>query len=166
MLKSQWSWLSWVLVGIVVVSALIYGSLDDDGLRTDAQRASDLANTVRCPQCTGQSVAESDVPIARTIRAEIAERIDEGDSDAEITQSLVDSYGESILLTPSGSGLVGLIWIVPVVATALAATALGLAFARWKAEVDAGVDAATADAEQSERDAKLVARVRANISDA
>lgn len=131
-IASQWRWLSWALLAVVIAASLLVGVLDNQGTVSDAQRAADLASSIRCPQCTGQSVAESDVTIARTIRADIARRIDGGESDEQIAAYYVGIYGESILLRPSGQGLVGLVWIVPVVAAALATTLLGFAFLRWR----------------------------------
>ena len=69
--SNQWKWLSWVLVGIVVVAALVYGTLDERHEPTAAERVSEVARTIRCPQCRGQSVAESNVAVAREIRADI-----------------------------------------------------------------------------------------------
>ena len=41
-------------------------------------------------------------------------------------------FGEEVVLTPSSSGVTGLVWVIPVVAVALAAAGLGLAFRRWR----------------------------------
>lgn len=161
--RSQWAWLSWVLAGIVVAAALVIGVVDNNAPQSNAERTSDLAATIRCPQCTGQSVAESDVAVARVIRAEIARQVDAGASDAEIREQLVEGYGEGILLTPAGDGLVGLVWVIPVVAAALAALALGLAFARWRRElmvIASGDEAAAV----SDEDAALVAAARSETS--
>ena len=86
--KAQWRWLSWALMGIVGVAALIIGASGDTGPATDGERLSELASTIRCPQCRGQSVAESDVAIAREIRGDIRTRITAGESDDEIRQLL------------------------------------------------------------------------------
>ncbi len=153
--KSQWRWLSWVLMGIVVLSALIIGAAADSGPQSDGERMSQLAATIRCPQCRGQSVAESNVTIAREIRGDIRARIAAGETDDEIRQVYIDRYGRSIVLNPDSSGFTGLVWIVPVVAAATAAAAVGLAFQRWR------VDAAEVEA-ASDEDRELVAELRRN----
>ena len=140
----QWRWLSWVLLGIVVVSALIVGAAGDRGPQSDGERMSELAATIRCPQCRGQSVAESDVAIAREIRADIRNRITAGETDDEIRQVYIDRFGRSIVLTPDSDGFTGLVWIVPVVAAGLAIAAVGLAFQRWRHDA-VGVEATDAD---------------------
>ncbi len=151
--KAQWRWLSWVLMALVVVVALILGSTADGGPRSDGERMSQLASTIRCPQCRGQSVAESNVTIAREIRGDILNRISAGETDDEIRQVYIERYGRSIVLTPDSGGFTGLVWVVPVVAAGLAAAAVALAFRRWRLEA-AGIVAA------SDEDRELVANLR------
>lgn len=136
-LADQWRWLSWVLMAIVAVAALAYGSLDAAGPQTEGERVSAIASTIRCPQCRGQSVAESNVPIALDIRADIRSRVAAGESDDEIRQVFIERFGRSIVLNPDSGGFTGLVWIVPVVAAALALAAITLAFARWRGEASA-----------------------------
>ena len=149
----QWRWLSWVLMLIVGGAALIVGATGDTGPQTEGERVSELASTIRCPQCRGQSVAESNVTIAREIRADIRERVAAGESDDEIRQVYIDRFGRSVVLTPDADGFTGLVWIVPVVAAGLGLAAVALAFQRWRAEA-AQLVAATDD------DRELVERLR------
>ena len=67
-------------------------------LAVAAARAHDLETEFKCPECQGLSVADSQAPTSRAIRADIKRRITAGQSDAEIRQAYVDTYGESILL--------------------------------------------------------------------
>jgi cytochrome c-type biogenesis protein CcmH len=151
--SAQWRWLSWVLMIIVASAALIVGTLGDSAPKTEGERVSQLASTIRCPQCRGQSVFESDVVIAREIRADIRTRIAAGESDDSIREDYIERYGRSIVLTPDGTGFTGLVWIVPVVATGLAGAAVALAFTRWKVE-------AAAVHEPSDEDRALVEALR------
>jgi len=130
--RDQWRWASWLLMAIVAVAALIVGVVDNDDARTQGERVAAISATILCPQCTGQTVAQSNVAIARTIRADIATRVSEGESDDQIRQAYIENYGEWIITNPRASGLTSLVWIVPVVAAGLAATALAFAFARWR----------------------------------
>lgn len=151
--KTQWRWLSWVLMAIVGVAALIVGATADGGPQSDGERMSELASTIRCPQCRGQSVAESNVAIAREIRGDIRNRISAGESDDDIRQAYIERYDRSIVLTPDSGGLTGLVWIVPVVAAGMAAAAIALAFQRWRVEASSLESASDADRE-------LVAQLR------
>lgn len=151
---AQWRWLSWVLMAIVAIAVLVIAATGDQGPQSDGERVSELAATIRCPQCRGQSVAESNVTIAREIRADIRTRVAAGESDDEIRQIYIDRFGRSVVLTPDATGFTGLVWIVPVVAAGLALAAVSLAFQRWRAE-------AATIAEATDEDRALVAQLRA-----
>ncbi len=135
----------------VVVVALVVGSSGSDGPRTDAERAQAIAGTVRCPTCRGQSVASSDAPAAVEIRREIDRRVAAGEDEEEVQAALVAAYGEGIVLNPPGSGVAGLVWVLPVAGLVVAAGALAVAFRRWRPVV-AGV--------ASDEDRRLVEAAR------
>lgn len=124
---------SWILLAMVATATLAYGTLDDDSLRTNAERSADLASTIACPTCDGQAASDSNAPAAVQVRAEIKRLVDAGYSDGEIRSEMVASYGEFIDLSPSKSGFVGTVWIVPFVAAGLAIGGLVIAFGRWRA---------------------------------
>lgn len=142
--------IGWLLMAAVLVVALAAGVAHDGGPRTPEQRARNLAETIACPACDGQSVAESDAAASRGIRTLIAERIDQGASDDAIRDELVATWGESILLTPDSSGVGGLVWVLPVAALVLALAGVAYVFYHWR-------DAATVHA--SDADHALVDRV-------
>jgi cytochrome c-type biogenesis protein CcmH len=135
--------IGWLAMAVVLVVALAAGIVDDGGPSTPEERARSLAETVACPACDGQSVAESDAAASRGIRTLIAERIDEGASDDAIRDELVATWGESILLTPGSSGVGGLVWVLPVVALVLALAGVAYVFWRWRGT--AAVHASDAD---------------------
>jgi cytochrome c-type biogenesis protein CcmH len=125
---------SYALMALAVVVALTVGTLDRGEARTAEERVQDIAGTIRCPACSGQSVASSDASSAQAIRREIAERVDAGEGDDEIRDYFASRYGEGLLLTPPSSGVGSLVWVVPVVALVGGGAGLALAFRRWKAE--------------------------------
>jgi cytochrome c-type biogenesis protein CcmH len=141
--------LGWLAMAAVLVAALAIGGAHDGGPRTHEERARNLAETVACPACDGQSVAESDAAASRGIRTLIVERIDQGASDDAIRDELVATWGESILLTPDSSGVGGLVWVLPVVALVLALAGVGYVFWRWRGM--AAVHASDADRELVDR---------------
>ncbi|HKH25293.1 MAG TPA: cytochrome c-type biogenesis protein CcmH [Acidimicrobiales bacterium] len=137
--------IAWLAMAAVLAVALAVGVADDGGPHTPEERARSLAETVACPACDGQSVAESDAAASRGIRTLIAERIEQGASDDAIRDELVATWGESILLTPGGSGVGGLVWVLPVAALVLALAGVGYVFWRWRGM--AVVHASAADRE-------------------
>ena len=124
--------LGWGLALVALAVLLTYGSLDGGGSLSDAERAAAIARSLRCPQCAGESVAESNVSVAREIRADIARRVDAGQTGSEIRAAYAVLYGDSILLTPPSSGFGSLVWILPAIVGLTAAAGLGFAFRRWR----------------------------------
>jgi cytochrome c-type biogenesis protein CcmH/NrfF len=143
---------SWLAVAMIGAAAFVYGAVDEGEPRTDSDRAYAISNTIGCPVCQGQSVVESNAPIAKSIRETIALRIDAGWTDAQIRAELRDSYGEDVDYTPSSEGITILVWILPVVAFAGAVAGLVVVFRKWKRE---------GDLEASAADRKLVEAARA-----
>jgi cytochrome c-type biogenesis protein CcmH len=154
-MSSRWRAVGWVGVLTVVVVALSIATLSHSGQPSNAERSLDLAEQFACPVCEGQSVAQSDSATAKTIRSEIDKRIDQGQTDEQITDFLIGAYNESISLKPRATGVVGLVWITPVVAFVTALAGLVVVFRRWHlAEV----------AEASDADRLLVERARAKLA--
>jgi cytochrome c-type biogenesis protein CcmH len=126
--------LSWAALALVAVAALAYGTVDDGPTRTTEDRVREIAGTIRCPACAGESAANRDAGAARAVRTEIADRLDQGQSGDEIRDYFASRYGDDILLNPPATGAGALVWIIPVVATVTAAGGLAFAFARWRRE--------------------------------
>ena len=125
----RWSWLA---IAALVIVAFVRAGVSDGAPRTAEERARDIAATIKCPTCRSQSVAGSDSAAARAIRAEIARRVDDGESADEIRSAIAATYGDDVLLTPARSGVEGVVWVLPVVALVLGLAALSAVFARWR----------------------------------
>ena len=123
-------WLSWIVLAVVLAGALAIGSGTRPGSATVSQRVDRIARDVRCPSCSGLSVAESDAPTAMAVRQLITDRVKAGRSDSSIETELVHSYGSGILLRPPASGVGAVVWVVPAVAGAVGVIALVVVFRR------------------------------------
>lgn len=128
-------WLPWAVLGVVVAGTLVVGA-GGGGPSGPEDRVQDVAASVRCPTCRGQSVLESDSSAAKAMRAEIERRVEAGESNDEIRDYFASRYGRAILLTPPASGVAALVWVLPVAGIVAAAAGLAVAFRRWR--VDAG----------------------------
>ena len=112
MTRRAWSWAA---AAAVAAAAFLYGVVAESPPKTNADRAHELAQNFACPVCAGQSVAESDVSVAREIRRQIAVWVDEGRSDIYIRDHIVAVYGDETDYNPPASGLPSLVWILPLV---------------------------------------------------
>lgn len=125
-------WIQWGGIALIVLVALVVGSLRETGPRNDAERVTAVARTIKCPTCQGESVAESDAGPSREIRRDIAERVQKGESDDQIRAYYADRYGDQILLTPPRSGVGALVWVIPVIVVVAALAGLVALFRRLR----------------------------------
>ena len=124
-------WGPWVAVIVVAIAALSVAAFGTRSAPTAQDRVSSISRTVKCPVCSGESVAESNAPASQEIRRQIAEQVQQGQTDDEIRSFYAAKYGQAIPLTPSASGLNALVWILPIVALAVGIAALVIVFRRW-----------------------------------
>ena len=94
------------------------------------RRAAALNKTIMCPVCPGESIDQSQNPLALQMRAVVGEKLSDGWSERQIKDFLVERYGPSVLLEPPTAGFSLAAWIVPPLAFALAIAALLLTL-KW-----------------------------------
>lgn len=87
--------------------------------------ALEIANSLNCPVCEGQSIRDSNSQLARDMRRTIQDMLDEGYTEEEIEDYFVDRYGVGILRDPPKDGFFMTLWWAPVVGLAIGALVLG-----------------------------------------
>jgi cytochrome c-type biogenesis protein CcmH len=104
------------VMAAIAFSCAAFAVQPDEVLKDPAleARARALSQTLRCMVCQNESIDESNAPLARDLRILVRERIQAGDSDAEVRQFLVARYGEFILLTPRFDARTVLLWTAPI----------------------------------------------------
>ena len=120
--------LAWSVLALVLSAALTIGAGRPGGSSTASQRANAIDSALRCPSCEDVSVAASRAAAAVAIRRIVAQRVNEGQSTAQIESFLESRYGVGILLRPPASGLSAAVWVVPLVALGAGLVALGVFF--------------------------------------
>ena len=75
--------------------------------------ATELMETLRCIQCQGQSIADSDAPIAAAMRSEVRQRISGGESPTQIRNLMVQRYGDWVSFQPGGDATGVFLWALP-----------------------------------------------------
>lgn len=73
-----------------------------------------LAAELRCVQCHNQSLADSDALIAQDMRRQVLSLMQQGHSDAQIKDWLVQRYGQFVLYRPLWQGHTLWLWLIPV----------------------------------------------------
>jgi cytochrome c-type biogenesis protein CcmH len=82
-------------------------------------RVREIAKVLRCPVCSGETVADSNAPVSVQMRGVIREKLEAGETPDQIKTYFVERYGESILLSPETRGFTLGVWVMPVVALLL-----------------------------------------------
>jgi cytochrome c-type biogenesis protein CcmH/NrfF len=95
-------------------------------LENPAQEASAkaLMETLRCLQCQGQSIADSDAPIAGDMRHQVRTRIKAGEQPEAIRSWLIERYGDYVSYAPQVTATTWPLFAVPLVLIGLIALIL------------------------------------------
>ena len=83
-----------------------------------------IIDEVRCLKCQNQTIKDSSAFLASDLRREIRRMLEEGKTDAEVYDFLVERYGEFALYRPRASGKTLILWLAPAFLLALGALAL------------------------------------------
>ncbi|TDJ49033.1 MAG: cytochrome c-type biogenesis protein CcmH [Gemmatimonadetes bacterium] len=120
---------------------------DDPSFLTDTvaavldARTAEIADQLRCPVCSGQSVLESNSSIAQEMQAVIRERLGQGENEEQILSYFVGSYGDWIILKPRPIGLNLLVYLLPAGALIFGAGWLMVMFRKWSGAATTASDA-------------------------
>ena len=139
-----------IMAATLILSALVISCVTaaERGVPDVEQRATALNKSIMCPVCPGESIDQSQNSLAVQMRAIVRDKLDEGWTDQQIKDFLVERYGPSVLMEPPTTGISLAAWIVPPVAFALAIAALLLTL-KW---MRMSAEAEREDDESSDRE--------------
>ncbi|HJO06967.1 MAG TPA: cytochrome c-type biogenesis protein CcmH [Chloroflexota bacterium] len=115
-----------LLVAIVLVVALPAIVFADEYENEMWEITAELA----CPVCSGQSIKDSNAPLAQQIRALILEKLETGEDRAAIIAFVVERYGEGVQLDPPKTGIQLGVWLGPLVILAIGLSLAATMFLR------------------------------------
>ncbi|MBT7331601.1 MAG: cytochrome c-type biogenesis protein CcmH [Oceanospirillaceae bacterium] len=79
-----------------------------------AQRFNDLTTVLRCPKCQNQNLADSDSIIAKDLRAQVHQLLEKNHTNDQITDFMVQRYGDFILYDPPFKRSTLVLWLAPI----------------------------------------------------
>ena len=94
-----------ILINFNVVNAITF-SVDSNK----------ILKNLRCLICQGQSVADSNSDFAQTIKIVVKDQINDGKSEKEIYDFLIEKYGEWIVYKPPFYKVNFVLWLFPYIA--------------------------------------------------
>ncbi|MDE2436859.1 MAG: cytochrome c-type biogenesis protein CcmH [Sphingomonadales bacterium] len=98
-----------------------YRQLDNPALEAKAKA---LMESLRCLQCQGQSIADSDAPIAGDMRNQVRLRIAAGEDPEAIRAWLIERYGDYVSFKPEIDSMTWPLFAAPITLLAIAALIL------------------------------------------
>jgi len=98
-------------------------------------RVNALASELRCLVCQNQTLADSNAPLAVDLRNQIRERLQQGASERNIIDFMVDRYGDFVLYRPPFKATTLLLWIGPMLLMIAGLAGLYYRLARRRREV-------------------------------
>ncbi len=75
-----------------------------------------IYKNLRCLICQGQSIADSNSDFAQTLKLVVKDKIEEGKSEKEIYNFLVEKYGDWIVYKPPFNKINSVLWLLPYLA--------------------------------------------------
>ncbi len=103
----------------VLASIIVVGIASGGG--TNVDRVEQLGSRIRCPVCSGESIAASPSETARAMMEIVAEQVASGATDAQVLAYFQARYGDVILLDPPARGPALLLWVLPALALGIGA---------------------------------------------
>lgn len=112
-----------VFVMSVLATSNAVGVVDIYEFESESQRERyfQLSEELRCPKCQNQNLAGSDSQIAGDLRRELRRLLEEGKTDQDIKQFMVDRYGEFVLYKPRLQKSTVVLWGLPLLLLLLGA---------------------------------------------
>jgi len=134
------SWRPWCLVLVLLVLAPARATWAGEAAPVAADpaleaRVNALAEELRCLVCQNQTLADSNAPLAVDLRNQIRERLQQGASERDIIDFMVERYGDFVLYRPPFKAATLLLWIGPMLLMIAGLAALYYRLARRRREV-------------------------------
>lgn len=116
----------------LALTGIAHAAIDTYEFASEAERERfrDLTTELRCPKCQNQDIADSNAPIAADLRKQIYGQLQQGKSNQQIIDYMVDRYGEFVRYKPEVSERTWLLWFGPAALLGLGVIVIGAIVAR------------------------------------
>lgn len=113
-----------IVLAVLALLGVALAGLVSGGSDGGEDRAHEIQQRLRCPECKSVSIAESQSDTARAMRAVVAEQVAAGRSDQQIIDHFRGRYGDWVVLDPPAAGKTLPLWLLPALALAVGTTIL------------------------------------------
>ena len=109
-MKKTWLFLTELLFSSVAFSAIDALNFSSPQQESDYHQ---LTQSLRCPQCQNNNIADSNATIAVDMRGKVFELLQEGKSKNDVVAYMVARYGNFVTYDPPMTASTLVLWIAP-----------------------------------------------------
>jgi cytochrome c-type biogenesis protein CcmH len=117
--------LALVAAALLTLPLVAHADAQDEAVRR-------IALQLQCPVCEGETVADSPSGLANDMRNVIRQKVAGGESDQQILDEFVASYGDGILTEPPKRGISLGVWVGPLIGIVLGCMLLVTVLRTWR----------------------------------
>ena len=128
------------LIAVALIALFSLGARAADPMPTESaleRHVAALTQDLRCLVCQNQTIADSQAPLAIDLKNQVREKIEQGQTDQQIRDYMVQRYGEFVLYRPPVKATTVALWFGPGALLLLGLVMLFRHLARRRREPDA-----------------------------
>ena len=106
---------TWLFLTALLFSSVAFSSIDEINFSSPQQDSDyhQLTQSLRCPQCQNNNIADSNATIAVDMRGKVFELLREGKSKNDVVDYMVARYGNFVTYDPPMTASTLVLWIAP-----------------------------------------------------
>lgn len=104
-------WLSVIWFPASSFAAVEYHAFADPA---KAQAYNNLINELRCLVCQNQTIADSNADLAKDLRQQVHDMLQQGKTEQDVADFMTQRYGDFVLYRPAFKGKTLVLWLAPV----------------------------------------------------
>lgn len=106
---------TWLFLTAILFSSVAFPAIDALNFSSPQQESDyhQLTQSLRCPQCQNNNIADSNATIAVDMRGKVFELLQEGKSKNDVVDYMVARYGNFVTYDPPMTASTLVIWIAP-----------------------------------------------------
>ncbi len=103
------------LIASLLLSFSAFATIDvyDFDSPAQEQQFHELSNTLRCPKCQNNSIADSNAALSQDLRQKVYEMTKQGKSRDEIVDYMIARYGNFVTYNPPLTASTAILWVAP-----------------------------------------------------
>ena len=105
----------WLFLTALLFSSVAFSAIDALNFSSPQQESDyhQLTQSLRCPQCQNNNIADSNATIAMDMRGKVFELLQEGKSKNDVVDYMVARYGNFVTYDPPMTASTLVLWIAP-----------------------------------------------------